>query len=267
ALGVSWDGTGYGDDGNIWGGEFFISTDNEVKHIAQFRNFRLPGGEIAIKESRRSALGVLFEIFGKDKLPYDVLSQMFTDGELKILIQLLEKEINSPRTSSVGRLFDAVSSILGLSYRSNFEGQSAMKLEFIINPEINDYYQFELSKNELIVIDWKNIIECILVDLKNGVPASSISTKFHNTLVQIIISIAKEINLSKVILTGGCFQNVYLLEKSVNELSKNKFKTYWHQRVPPNDGGISLGQIAFAHYNLQKNKFNNYVFSELNKKV
>lgn len=248
ALGIAWDGTGYGMDGTIWGGEFFISDDNTFSHIAQLKQFQLPGGEKAIKESRRSALGILYELYGTE-IFYNALffnELNFSSRELEIIKSMLDKKINSPKTSSVGRLFDAVSSLLNISHISNYEGQSAMKLEFMVDKNELGKYPFELIENEIFIIDWREMIESIINDKKKGVDISKISTKFHNTLTEIILSISEIFGEEKVVLSGGCFQNLYLTEKTFELLEDNNHKVYMHQRIPPNDGGIALGQIAAA---------------------
>ena len=134
-LGVAWDGTGYGTDGTIWGGEFFFITKDSCRRVAHFRPFRLPGGDAAIKEPRRSALGLLHEIFGDEVWNRDDLLEDFTHAELKTLRSMLAQHVNSPSTSSVGRLFDGVAALAGLRSRSTFEGQAAMELEFAVEPE------------------------------------------------------------------------------------------------------------------------------------
>lgn len=250
ALGVAWDGTGLGHDGTIWGGEFFISYDGGFKHFAQFRKFPLPGGEAAIKEPRRSALGLLYAAFGEsifeENKYLDILSVKFSKTELQSLRRMLDRKINCPVTSSVGRLFDAVSSLVGISDITKFEGQSAMKLEFTVDPKIGDSYSFEIIDGELLIIDWQIMIEHILREISNKTDPSVISSKFHNTLTHIILRVAQLLGENKIILSGGCFQNVFLLQKSVELLEQKGYKVYWHQRIPPNDGGISLGQIAIA---------------------
>ncbi|MDX1700220.1 MAG: hypothetical protein R3250_06355, partial [Melioribacteraceae bacterium] len=248
SLGVAWDGTGFGLDNTIWGGEFILSDENNYHHIAQFKQFLLLGGEKAIKEGRRSALGVLFEVYGNDIFQNSFLTEKleFKRSELKIFQTMLNKKLNSPKTSSVGRLFDAVSAILGISQISNYEGQSAMKLEFVADKNVDNYYPFEVMELDKFIIEWKPIILSVLDDIKKGLDISNISAKFHNTLAKIILEIAKIIGENKVILSGGCFQNIYLLERTVEYLEKNKFNVYFHQRIPTNDGGISLGQIAAA---------------------
>lgn len=254
-LGVSWDGTGYGNDGSIWGGEFFVSDENSYQHIAQFRKFRLPGGEKAIKEARRSALGVLYEIYDENLFgDFDYLvTDKFSHKELKLIQSMIAKGINSPVTSSAGRLFDAISSLLDISQVTTYEGKSAMMLEYIVEDDINDYYHFEINEREIFIVDWETMILSILGDIEAGLEKSIIAAKFHNTMAQVILKAAEIIGEEKVVLSGGCFQNAYLLEKTILELNNNGFKTYRHQRIPTNDGGISLGQIAA--YNIKQTSF------------
>jgi hydrogenase maturation protein HypF len=273
-LGVSWDGTGYGLDGTIWGGEFLVTTERSFQRVASFRQFRLPGGERAIREPRRTAIGILYEIFG-DKLfertNISVLNS-FTESELRVIRQAIARGVNSPQTSSVGRLFDAVASFIGLRQRVNFEGQAAMEVEFAIEEtETGEAYQFRISNREhgigdspkpdsairnpcpsgrraqsTITIDWEPMILGVLDDVNQKTPACVISAKFHNSLVEIILEIAKRVGEKRVVLSGGCFQNKYLTERAVRRLEATGFQPYWHQRVPPNDGGIALGQVFAA---------------------
>jgi hydrogenase maturation protein HypF len=266
-LGVSWDGTGYGLDGTIWGGEFLVTTEHSFLRAASFRQFRLPGAERAIREPRRAAIGVLHEIFG-DKLFEQTNTPVldsFTGSELRVIRQAIARGVNSPWTSSVGRLFDAVASIIGLRQRVNFEGQAAMEVEFAIEgTETDEAYQFGISNREHgigdrpkpdsairnpkseITIDWGPMILEVLDDLEQKTPPCVISAKFHNTLVEIIVEIAKRIGEKRVVLSGGCFQNKYLTKRAVRRLEATGFQPYWHQRVPPNDGGIALGQVLAA---------------------
>ena len=258
-LGVSWDGTGYGIDKNIWGGEFLLTTETSFERIATFRSFRLPGGEKAIKEPRRIALGMLYEIYGDNVFHRnDLISlQTFTRAELDVLKQMFMKNINVPRTTSAGRLFDAVASLIGLRQSVNYEGQAAMELEFLsAGIETNAIYSFSVGdrnhetgneeQNFLLTIDWSSIIQDILEDIRSNTQIGIISAKFHNTLAEIIVAIALRMKQDRVVLSGGCFQNKYLTEHTVNRLREEGFRPYWHQRVPPNDGGIALGQIYAA---------------------
>jgi len=247
ALGVSWDGTGYGLDGTIWGGEFFRFDDSSFKHFAQFRKFPLPGGDLAIKEPGRSAVGLLFEIFGEKLFEEKIeFINIFSEQEKKILLQMLKNKINSPLTSSVGRLFDAVAFLTGIKRTTSYEGEAAMMLEFAAASNIPDYYPFDLLPGEVLIIDWQKMIETILDEMKNNVSPKIISAKFHNTLVESICSVAEKSHEEKIVLSGGVFQNAYLLEHTVHRLRTSGFNPYWHQRIPTNDGGISLGQVAIA---------------------
>jgi hydrogenase maturation protein HypF len=248
AMGVCWDGTGFGDDGTIWGGEFFVSDDTSFKHIAQFHKFRLPGGEKSIKEPRRSALGVLFEVFGEKLFNSNIpIFSQFNENEINVLKQMLIKDINSPRTSSVGRLFDAVSALVGLRSKINYEGQAAMMLEHIVDQNEDGIYSFELIDGKKIIVDWIPLIKEILKDIKINVTSGIIAAKFHNTLVEIIMKIALKIGHKRIVLSGGCFQNAVLMESAIKKLANNGYKVYRHQRIPPNDGGISLGQVVIAN--------------------
>lgn len=253
-LGIAWDGTGYGLDGTIWGGEFLSVTDTSFKRIAHLRPFRLPGGEKAIAEPRRTALGLLHESLGDRAfaMPFLAPTQAFSSQELEILRTMLKRNLNTPITSSVGRLFDAIASIIGLRQRSHFEGQAAMELEFALDGfKTDEYYAFEIldptaEPDAPIVVDWAAMMQEILMDSHANLPLANLSAKFHNTLVEMIVAIAKRVGEERVILTGGCFQNKYLTERASQRLIEEGFCPYWHQRIPPNDGGIALGQIMAA---------------------
>jgi hydrogenase maturation protein HypF len=244
ALGVAWDGTGYGTDGTIWGGEFLLANEGSFTRVAHLRQFRLPGGEAAIKEPRRSRLGVLHEIFRDELWRRAELLAGFSKRELPLLRQMLEKPVNAPVTSSAGRLFDAVASLLGLRQRASFEGQAAMEMEFAVQAGIDEAYPFCLSENSPALIDWQPAILKILDDTQSGESAGLIAAKFHNMLAEVIVAVARKTGQSKIVLTGGCFQNRYLTERVIDRLLEENFRPYWHQRIPPNDGGIALGQVA-----------------------
>ncbi|HKI68225.1 MAG TPA: carbamoyltransferase HypF, partial [Verrucomicrobiae bacterium] len=249
-LGVSWDGTGYGLDGTIWGGEFFLVTDQKIERAAHFRPFRLPGGDKAVKEPRRAAAGLLFEMFGEAAFERTELPPVaaFLPIEMSAIKGMLARNLNSPLCCSVGRLFDAVASLIGLRQRIQFEGQAATELEFTLDGiETDETYQLAISNRQpALQFDWSPMIEEIIGDLKHGVSAAEISAKFHNALAESIVRIAKQSEQRQVALSGGCFQNRYLTERTVMRLREEGFQPYWHQRVPPNDGGISLGQVVAA---------------------
>ena len=249
-LGVAWDGTGYGADGTIWGGEFLRITTDHFDRVAHFRTFPLPGGEAAVKEPRRAALGLLYELFGDAEVGrIDWIDRGdWNSHETRILRDMLRKGVNSPRTSSAGRLFDAVAALIGIRSVSRFEGQAAMELEFACEGTTCDTsYPFLLNENESpITIDWGPMVRRILEDRSVGRSNNWISAVFHNTLAQIIVAVARRIGLTRVALSGGCFQNRYLTERAVRDLTAAGMSPYWHQRIPPNDGGISLGQVMAA---------------------
>ncbi len=248
-LGVVWDGTGYGLDGTIWGGEFLLAKrDGAFERVGHFRQFRLPGGDRAIKEPRRSALGLLYEMFGKHA--WDLLPQPvdLSAKEKSLLEQMLEKQINAPLTSSAGRLFDAVASLAGLRQRASFEGQAAMELEFARQLNVRDAYPFRIEQGTPMKVDWEPMILELLTDMGRKESSGLISAKFHNALAEMIVVVAKKIGERNVVLTGGCFQNCYLTERTVARLREEKFTPYWHNRIPPNDGGIALGQAVAASW-------------------
>jgi hydrogenase maturation protein HypF len=256
-LGVSWDGTGYGLDGTVWGGEFFLVTEASCDRVAHLRQFRLPGGDRAVKEPRRSALGLLYEMFGEAAFAMaDVASvKAFSPAELGPLRTMLARGLNSPLTSSIGRLFDAAASLAGLRQQVRFEGQAAMELEFALEATATaEAYDFPIrpqhaprtAQHGPLLLDWSPIVESILADLKRNLPLAQISARFHNALAEAIVAVAKRVGQERVVLSGGCFQNRSLTERSVQRLQEEGFRPYWHQRVPPNDGGISLGQVVAA---------------------
>jgi hydrogenase maturation protein HypF len=255
-LGISWDGTGFGTDDTVWGSEFFLLKDKTFVRKAHFRKFRLPGGENSIKEINRIAAGILYEIFGKEVFNNKsiLFLKYFSNEELKIIESLLSKKFNSPETSSAGRLFDAVASILNLRQRVNYEGQAAMELEYLTNGcDSDEHYTLKIVEKDFeennYIIDWEPMMREILVDKLNDLSLNLMSVKFHNTLSKIILDIAKKIGEEKIVMSGGCFQNRYLIRRTVKLLESENFKPYWHQRIPPNDGGISLGQIIYSSLN------------------
>ncbi len=255
ALGIAWDGTGYGTDGTIWGGEFFHVSDYQVERIAHLRPFRLPGGDKAVKEPRRAALGLLYELYGEAAFEMNHLPPLreMPPVESITIKGMLQRGFNSPLTSSVGRLFDAVASLADLQQHMKYEGQAAMELEFAINGiETSETYHLPLvTRQHSLQLDWSNMVPAILADVRGGVPVGKISAKFHNTLAEAVITVSKRLGESRVVLSGGCFQNRYLIERMVTRLREEKFEPYWHQRVPPNDGGIALGQIYAARNQLK----------------
>jgi hydrogenase maturation protein HypF len=247
-LGVAWDGTGDGGDGTVWGGEFLlVEAPGHVRRFAHLAHFRLPGGERAVREPRRAALGALHAA----GLPWTAdLAPVagFADGERRVLGSMLERGVQAPLTSSAGRLFDAVASLLGLRQVTGFEGQAAMALEWVCDEAAANLpdYSIALEGDAPIRLDWHPMLEAILRDLRRGAPAGAIAAAFHRALAEAIARVARRAGIRQVALTGGCFQNRFLLECSVEALRTAGLEPFWHRQVPPNDGGISIGQAAWA---------------------
>jgi len=250
ALGVVWDGTGYGEDKAIWGGEFFRITPGQIERVGTLRPFPLPGGDIAIREPRRTALGLLYDLLGEGAFPKAeaLLQDRFTSLELSALKGMLLRRLNTPWCSSAGRLFDAVAALLGLRSKSKFEGQAAMELEFAIGGlESSDAYPIAVCPGRPVAqLDWAPTIHTLLADLVEGADRRLMAAQFHNALAEGIVAMARESGLTRVALSGGCFQNRYLTERTISRLRQEGFMPYWHQWVPPNDGGIALGQVVAA---------------------
>ncbi len=251
ALGVAWDGTGYGLDGMSWGGEFLRVTESSVSRVARFRPVRLPGGDRAIREPRRVALAMLEELLGEELWSRTDLPPVaaFTGAELAALRTILAAHAAVPRASSVGRLFDAVASVAGLRQVVRFEGQAAMELEFALTGvAAGEPYTFGLDAPPAgcATLDWGPVLAEVLEDLRRGAAVADVSARFHAALVEAILAVARKIGEEAVVLSGGCFQNKTLTEAAIRRLREEGFRPYWHQRVPPNDGGIALGQVAAA---------------------
>jgi hydrogenase maturation protein HypF len=249
-LGIAWDGTGYGDDGTIWGGECLKVDDYGFSRFASLLPFRLPGGDKAVREPRRIAAGLLFECFGTDCLPHKTLPTIvsFTTSELSNIGTMLERGINSPLTTSMGRLFDGVAAILGVRDKVRHEGQAAMELEFLARASVDqDCYALPLSaQSGSIVADWRPMVVRMIDDHASGAEAADLARRFHNSLGNLAVDVALLAGIKRVVMSGGCFQNRLLTELCILRLRNAGFTPYWHQRVPPNDGGISLGQLFGA---------------------
>ena len=259
ALGVAWDGTGYGTDGTIWGGEFLLVTHEGWRRVAHLRSFRLPGGELAVREPRRAAIGLLYEAFAEEAFARKDLPPMaeFPPAERQIMLTMLRQGVNAPRTSSVGRLFDGFAALSGLRQITSYEGQTAAEFEWAADGiEAEKPYEFSLAADPAadasLILDWKPALNAMLSDRRRGVPAGGISAAFHEGLAAALVSVARRIGERRVLLTGGCFQNARLTEASVAALQAAGFEAVWHRRVPPNDGGIALGQAVWTAWCEQK---------------
>jgi len=235
-FGVAFDGTGYGADGKLWGGEFMVCDYEGYERVSHLNYFKLLGGVKAIKEPKRMALSLLFDTFGDEALKLkNPTTKAFTPTELKTQYLMWQKSLNAPICSSVGRLFDAVASLTGICQVMSFEGESGMRMEEYYNSSIKGYYPFIIKDNEIDILP---MIREIIVEEDSYIAIS----KFFNTLVEIIYSIYKEYNLP-LVLSGGVFQNrvllALILEKIPTAIISNQ--------IPPNDGGVALGQVVFAY--------------------
>ena len=248
ALGVAWDGTGYGVDGTIWGGEFLLVGEAGFQRVAHLRPFRLAGGEAAVREPRRTAIGLLYAAFGEAALGWEWLPSVVSlrPAERRLLGQMIERGVNAPVTTSAGRLFDGVASLLGLCQLASFEGEAAMALEFAAQGTTAPAYPFRLDEKDggAVLIDWQPLLAELLSDISQARPAKECAARFHSTLAAIAVAVAERVAVTDVALTGGCFQNRLLSELTIDRLRAAGFHPHWHRQVPPNDGGIALGQAV-----------------------
>jgi hydrogenase maturation protein HypF len=250
-LGVAWDGTGDGGDGTIWGGEFLTVDTQHFRRIAHLRPFRLPGGDAAVREPRRAALGLLHEIYGDEALTNTDLNPVaaFTAQERGVLATMLRRGVNAPFTSSAGRLFDAVAAVLGLCQRNSFEGEAAMALEFAASRAREGVAlpSFVLRETDgPLMIDWSPPLLQLIQERKRGAAPEPLAAALHDGLSTAIVDVARRVGRRRVVLTGGCFQNARLTERTVDLLCAAGFAPYFHHRIPPNDGGLAIGQAVFA---------------------
>ena len=256
-IGVAFDGTGYGTDGTIWGGEFLLADWRSFQRVGHLEHLPLPGGEAAIKKPYRMALGYLYTLLGEgfslEGLPFSRLDPI----ELEIIRQQLRRGINCPLTSSAGRLFDAVSALAGVREEIDYEAQAAIELEMLAPNEVDEFrsncYPFSIVEHQgMRVVKLGELFSMIVQDVKNQIPVPIISLKFHNTMAQIVVEmckmIVKETGITQVALSGGVFQNRLLLKLTTTALQRDDFSVLTHHLVPCNDGGISLGQAVIAHF-------------------
>jgi hydrogenase maturation protein HypF len=255
-IGVALDGTGFGLDGTIWGGEFIKTNLREFMRLAHLKYVPMPGSSMAIKEPWRMAMVYLSEAFGNEatKLRIDLMRRIDFQ-KWDILKRMIEKKTNTPFTSSMGRLFDAVSSLLSVRDEVHYEGQAAIELEMMADQEVREEYPFHIMKDEMpMVIETKEIIRGVVRDMKGGISRFKISGKFHRTIAALIIETCKVFRskegLNRVVLSGGVFQNIFLLSLVTEGLKRSAFDVYTHHLVPANDGGISLGQAVIGYMRL-----------------
>lgn len=247
ALGLAWDGTGYGTDGTVWGGEALRFDGGEFTRIGHLKAFPLIGGEAAIRDPRRAAVGLLLEAASNDLEA--ISSRWFSAADLRAFRAMAERGLNSPLSSSVGRLFDAVAAIFGVCERPTFDGQAAMQLEWTLDDGADraGAYPMPLSDSAAtFVFDWTPMLSAILADLRERRSAALISARFHNALVEAACSIAERAGVEQIALGGGCFQNSYLCRRLEARLHGAGFRVCRPRQIPANDGAIAFGQIAIA---------------------
>lgn len=256
AIGVIFDGTGYGDDGAVWGGEFLIGDLRSFRRAAHLRYVVLPGGECAIREPWRMALSYLMDAAVDD----DILRRSgITAIAIDTVRQMIARQFNVQRTSSIGRLFDAVAAMIGIQLVVEYEGQAAAELEYLATDVVDDgSYPYGIiepadalsKRDQPIQVDTRRLVSAIAEDVRGGQSASRIARRFHTTLVEIIVEICSrlrvETGIDTVVLSGGVFVNAILLSETIPRLEQKGFCVYRHELVPPNDGGLCLGQLAVA---------------------
>ena len=240
-IGVAFDGTGFGTDGNIWGGEFLVVDKKGFKRLAHLKYNKMPGGDKVVSEPWRMVLSIL----GREGIPF-IKSVKKEDKEW--ILSICEKNINSPLTSSAGRLFDACAALLGICERASYEAEGPIKLEKLCRDGIEESYEFKISKhNSSYIIDAEPIFLGIVKDLKKGSKKPVIATKFHNSIVRIILKtvkkLSKDTDIKDIALSGGVFQNRFLRTKAIKKLLSLGFKVFINEKVPVNDFNISLGQF------------------------
>ena len=247
-IGVSFDGTGYGTDGKSWGGEFLLCTRKDFRRLNHLRYAPQPGGDIAAREGWRMALAYLLQAYGRNFYQLKLsLFERIEKAKIKIICQMLEKDINCPLTSSAGRLFDAVSSLIGVCDVSRFEAEAAILLEQAALRNIGAHYLYEIKAGEVdVCVMFRQIVD----DLNKGLDTGIISAKFQNTLGEIIfalsLKISEDTGVNKVLISGGCFQNRYLTDYIVKRFANSKLKLYSHNKYSTTDWGISVGQAVVA---------------------
>ena len=259
-IGVAFDGTGYGTDENLWGGEFLVADLNGFKRVAHLKYIALPGGETAVRQPWRTAISYILHAKGDramDFLRMIGFVKMYGQDIIEKVFKVINVREFSPLSSGAGRLFDAVSAILGICHRNTFEAEAAIALESFTINGIDESYLFDIHDDGgCMVIDLSCCITGIIDDLIHGLSREVISTKFHNTVSDIIIQVVKKVseryNLNDVVLSGGTFQNQYLLERAVKALTCNGMNVFINQSVPCNDGGISLGQAFICRERLKE---------------
>lgn len=243
-IGIAFDGTGYGSDGKIWGCEFFVGDSHKQQRAAHLQYLPLPGGESSIKKPYRIAAAYVYSLL-KEKL------EITDDAETRIIHRMIDENSNVVYTSSMGRLFDCVSALLGITKEITYEAEAAINLEYTAQDTTSDYYPFTVKDEPTMVIEIKDTLKAIVSDMKKQIPRSVISTKFHNTIAEFSFHIADRLRtlhgLNSICLSGGVFQNRLLLNMMIDRLERGGFNVYTHKYLPNNDGCISYGQVIAAN--------------------
>jgi hydrogenase maturation protein HypF len=257
-IGVAFDGTGLGSDGRIWGGEFLVADYRNSQRVGHLEYLPLPGGDAATRKPYRIGIAYILSLLGEGALNQGLpVMEDISKGEIGIIQRQIERGLNSPLTSSMGRLFDAISALMGIRGEIDYEGQAAVELEMIAYNENyaddNESYPYSIMENKGIrIMKVGDLLSAIVEELHQDVSKARISVRFHNTVAQMINSmcqlVASETGIKEVALSGGVFQNRLLLNKTVSRLEKNGFQVFTHKQVPCNDGGISLGQAVIANF-------------------
>jgi hydrogenase maturation protein HypF len=256
-IAITLDGTGYGTDGHIWGGEILTCSATHFNRNAHLSYIKMPGGDAAVREPWRMAASLLYQAFGMDFLDLDIDFIKVTDPEkLKFICQMIDKNLNSPLTSSAGRLFDAVSALLCICHAISYESQAAMEMEAHAKDIQGKIYDFQIIDHVATPLETSHEIDMIpairqmVDDLTKNLDTGHISAGFHNTLAlafcQAAERIGAETGLSNIVLSGGVFNNKRIYTCMVEQLTQKGFKVYTHSQVPTGDGGISLGQAVIA---------------------
>jgi len=248
AIGLILDGTGYGKDGAVWGGEALWGDIGASERIGHMLYAPLLGGEAAIREPWRMALAMMYTSCGK-AAALEYFDKYGNKADL--LLRANERKINSPLTSGAGRLFDAVAALAGIMTNITYEGQAAIALEQAIDDSEDGSYGIDIvQESDMMIFDWRQMICDIVRDVRSGLRVGKISAKFHRAMVQLLADAAslarKQYGASIVVLSGGVFQNAYILGNGIDKLGRNGFDVYSNEKVPANDGGISYGQAAAA---------------------
>lgn len=261
ALGFTWDGTGHGGDGTVWGGEALLGDATGFERVARLRPFRLPGGEAAVREPRRVALALLHQIEGPRAFTRELACVAgLTPGERQVLGRMIERGVTSPQTSSWGRLFDGVAALVGLPPVVSFEGEAAMRLEFLADGARAAAYPFPVDevaapaalapgqrpRPTLLELDWRPLLAALLDDLARGVSGATIAARFHAACGEAARAVAVAVGARRAVLSGGCFQNRRLTAEVAERLAAEGVEVLLHRQVPANDGGIALGQVMVA---------------------